>query len=300
MEPKHASEYSITPTGPDDYSGNIGDLISKSDRLGQTTQGYKCLSIAQPWTGSTNPKGLYISPKLEAIHCFWDGENMWSVRGKKYSPPKYFVEGFPKGALDGWLMMGEGNMGKCIQVIKKARPSEIEWNELRFVVLDSPGLEMPFYQRLMKLKEVFSNNTNPYIKLQAYERCEGVEHFDKAMKQIESTLGNGIRLKNPESFYITGRKGGGTFEVRARYEGIGVVGSYLKGRGKNETDGKVVGLEIISERDGHPNGVSFKISKGLPRNLEKGLPGVGSNIVYSFKGLFGNGTPKTPTFIRIL
>lgn len=85
-----------------------------------------------------------MSEKLDGIRCYWNGSEMWSRSGKKYSPPDWFVKDFPKSPLDGELWLGRGKFHHCVNIIKRDPPLDNEWKRMVYMVFDAPGLDKPF------------------------------------------------------------------------------------------------------------------------------------------------------------
>ena len=66
------------------------------------------LMLAKNWDPVANdPKGWFMSEKLDGVRCFWDGRNMYTRNGNLFYPPDWFKELLPKNlALDGELWTG--------------------------------------------------------------------------------------------------------------------------------------------------------------------------------------------------
>ena len=60
--------------------------------------------LAEKFEGNIDPKGWYMSEKLDGVRCFWDGKNLYSRNGNIFYPPDWFKDLLPKDlALDGEL-----------------------------------------------------------------------------------------------------------------------------------------------------------------------------------------------------
>jgi DNA ligase-1 len=53
-----------------------------------------------------DPKGWYMSEKLDGVRCYWNGRTLYSRNKNIYSAPKFFTEGWPNSPLDGELFLG--------------------------------------------------------------------------------------------------------------------------------------------------------------------------------------------------
>lgn len=57
-----------------------------------------------------NPKGWYMSEKLDGVRCYWNGKAMYTRNGNLFYPPDYWIEGLPKNlCLDGELWSGRND-----------------------------------------------------------------------------------------------------------------------------------------------------------------------------------------------
>ena len=50
-----------------------------------------------------NPEGWLMSEKLDGVRCYWNGNKMYSRKGKKFFAPESFKARLPDIALDGEL-----------------------------------------------------------------------------------------------------------------------------------------------------------------------------------------------------
>ena len=52
-----------------------------------------------------DPKGHFMSEKLDGMRMVWTGTKMYSRNGNAINFPKFFVEGWPRAQLDGELWL---------------------------------------------------------------------------------------------------------------------------------------------------------------------------------------------------
>lgn len=69
-----------------------------------------------------NPKGYWMSEKLDGVRAYWDGTQLISRGGNKYNAPAAFVAGLPAYALDGELWLGRKKFQECVSIVKKKTP----------------------------------------------------------------------------------------------------------------------------------------------------------------------------------
>ena len=165
------------------------------------------LTVPSKWENE-DVTDWYISEKLGGIRCLWNGLEMWPKSGPQHNLPEFFIERLPKSPLDGELYMKEGNLSRCMMVVKK-KPTdpdyEKEWNNVSFVVYDAPEAPGDFQQRLQALKEYFEESDGLYVSLHEYKKCEGKNHAEREFRQEKRKGGEGILLTNPNGEYVNGK-----------------------------------------------------------------------------------------------
>eukprot|EP00828_Plagiopyla_frontata_P043955 TRINITY_DN7024_c0_g1_i6.p1 TRINITY_DN7024_c0_g1~~TRINITY_DN7024_c0_g1_i6.p1 ORF type:complete len:362 (+),score=64.24 TRINITY_DN7024_c0_g1_i6:161-1246(+) len=72
--------------------------------LGPMKNGTLSVMLAHKYEDNqVNPKGYFMSEKLDGIRCYWNGSKMFSRNGNQFFCPKWFTRGWPKSQLDGEL-----------------------------------------------------------------------------------------------------------------------------------------------------------------------------------------------------
>ena len=89
-----------------------------------------------------------VSEKLDGVRAYWNGRELLSRGGHRFSAPDWFVAGFPDTPLDGELWLGRGRFEELSAAVRRYRPDEDEWRAIRFMVFDLPASELPFEARL--------------------------------------------------------------------------------------------------------------------------------------------------------
>ena len=74
------------------------------------------------------------------------------------------MRNWPKAQLDGELFIGRGKFSHTISSVKRLKPVNSMWENVRYLVFDAPGLKCPFKERYRIIKEVIEKTDNPYIK----------------------------------------------------------------------------------------------------------------------------------------
>src|SRR6185503_14134833 len=61
--------------------------------------------LAESWDGALDPKGWWMSEKLDGVRAYWDGKQMLSRQGNKLHAPDWFIDKLPDHPLDGELFL---------------------------------------------------------------------------------------------------------------------------------------------------------------------------------------------------
>ena len=75
--------------------------------------------LAQTWNEEIDPKGYFLSEKLDGMRMIWTGSKMYSRNGNPINFPKFFVEGWPKSYLDGELWLERDQFSKLVSITKR-------------------------------------------------------------------------------------------------------------------------------------------------------------------------------------
>ena len=67
---------------------------------------FKSPLLAHVYPDTLDPKGYWISEKLDGVRAFWTGEQLVTRTGGIIKPPSKWLRGFPKNKLDGELTAG--------------------------------------------------------------------------------------------------------------------------------------------------------------------------------------------------
>jgi len=166
------------------------------------------LVLARNWDGKIDPSGWWISEKLDGARAYWDGQNriMWSKQGKQILAPEYFVEKFPKINLDGELWWERGKFQEIMGILHSKDPDR--WKNLKFCVFDFPYPEILFEARMMEIEKIISVAQTPYLDFLKMTKCEGKDHLNQFLENVDSGGGEGLMLRQPESLYEMGRSDG--------------------------------------------------------------------------------------------
>jgi len=275
----------------DDFDDDLDPVDLGPDPLGKpVTKNYSSVLLAHKWENQ-DPKGWYMSEKLDGVRCFWNGRTMWSRNGKQYFPPKFFTKHFPKSPLDGELWTGRSTFQKCVSYVRKQNPIDSEWKNVRYMVFDAPELKLPFKDRYKKMKEVFSKINCPYIQLHEHTICKGKDQLDEELAIVQNLGGEGLMIRDPNSHYEC-RRSRSLLKVKTFEDDEAVIIGHEPGSGKYL--GQCGALRV---RNG--KGIEFSVGSGMNDKMRARPPKIGTKITYKHQGVSDRGVPRFPTFLRI-
>ena len=102
--------------------------------------------LAQTYDGELDPKGWYLSEKLDGLRCYWNGKTMWTRNGNKFFPPAFFTDDLPKMPLDGELFLKRGKFENTMSIVRKQYPHD-GWKDIEYIVFDAPMIKKNFVGR---------------------------------------------------------------------------------------------------------------------------------------------------------
>ena len=160
-----------------------------------------------------------MSEKYDGIRVKWTGTQIYSRSGKEIKSPSFFTKSFPSFSLDGelWYMNFLrifSNNAKRIKrglqqeslLLTKFPLNEELWKNATFCIFDVPDLTTePYESRLQFLLNFSQNKSSSFLKVIDTVQCKSKEHLNEFMKNIVLQKGEGVMLRQPGSFYETGR-----------------------------------------------------------------------------------------------
>jgi ATP-dependent DNA ligase len=96
--------------------------------------------------------------------------------------------------------IGRGQIQKLNGIFRQN--SQESWNDIKYIVFDSPILNIPFEKRMEMLKKI---EFGKYISLISMKQCSGLQDMNEYYENIIKLGGEGIILKQSNSYYESGR-----------------------------------------------------------------------------------------------
>jgi DNA ligase-1 len=240
--------------------------------------------LAEKWDGALDPKGWWLSEKLDGVRAYWDGKQFLSRLGNIYHAPDWFLKGLPPTPLDGELFLDRKSFQKTIAIVRRQDKSDL-WKSIRYLIFDAPAHGGKFEQRIDSLRAL---PALAYANVHAHVRCTGKSHLDDELKRIESLGGEGLMLRQPQSLYVAGRSST-LLKVKSFKDDEAVVIGHLAGTGRHK--GRLGALQVRLA-----DGTEFAIGTGFSDKQRETPPPLGATVVFRYQELTDGGVPRFPSF----
>ncbi len=255
----------------------------------QTTQ-KPALMLAKPYRSDIELKHYWISEKLDGVRAYWDGTQLISRQGNRFSAPDWFTQGFPKQVLDGELWMGRNRFAEVSGAVRRQIPDPAQWQKIRFMVFDSPGETGDFDHRLQALRVLFAQLNSPSIALIEQYKIDDETALMQALDQVIANGGEGLMLHLGSAPY-RGIRSDDLLKLKRFSDAEAVVIGHIPGKGKFSG---MLGAVLVKM----PDGREFKIGSGFSDEQRRHPPAIGSTISYKYQGTTASGLPRFASFFR--
>jgi DNA ligase-1 len=270
-------------------------LASAFSPLAEAAQA-PALLLAKNYGQSANSVDIsryWVSEKLDGVRAYWDGERFVTRGGQPIHAPQWFVDGLPKQALDGELWMGRGRFERLSATVRRVRPDDAAWREVRFMVYEAPGVAGTFSERIFAIREqVAQAHSNNSAWLEAVEqfRVSDAPALQEHLQRIARAGGEGLMLHRADALYETGRSDS-LLKLKLWQDAEATVIAHLPGRGKHQ--GRLGALRVRAA-----DGREFSLGTGFSDQQRQHPPAVGSVITYRYNDLTAKGQPRFARFWR--
>jgi DNA ligase-1 len=241
-----------------------------------------------------DPTGYFISEKLDGIRSIFGNGKFISRNNNEIKAPKWFIDKMPKGVvLDGELFTKRGDFRNVMSYVMKNKPVDEEWKRVRFLVFDMPMLNLPFEERIRKLKQTVGSSK--YVKVVPHIKIKNKSHMMEIHKKIVKKGGEGIMLRAPGSFYEN-KRSSTLIKYKTFKDKEAVVQGYSLGSGKYQ---KMLGKLKVKWYKGNS---TFLVGSGFTdsdrKNYLKLFP-KGTIIKVKYFEVNESGKPRFPVFIGV-
>jgi DNA polymerase/3'-5' exonuclease PolX len=269
------------------------------------------------------PVGWIVSEKYDGYRARWMGETnhvFLSRAQKEFSgSPEWYKLAMPEENLDGELWVGRENF-QSMGVVRKKAPDPEEWIPVKYLVYDIPDLDKPFSERLVLLRKIVKENKERWdevkktlpeelqiecpLKMAPQTVIESEEQMEGIYRTIIEKGGEGIMLKDPDSFYEN-KRSNYLLKYKPSFDEEAIIVDYKLGKGKYT--GILGGFickpllnmdtyHLIDKDEQH----EFSIS-GMDdevRNEYKETHPIGTIISYEHSGKTDSGKPRFARYMR--
>ena len=233
----------------------------------------------------------WVSEKLDGVRAYWDGERLRSRKGNPINAPPWFVAHFPRVPLDGELWMGRGAFERLSGAVRRQRPDDAQWREIRFMVFDLPSSPATFDRRLQRLRGMFETVASPYVALVEQFRVAGRAELMERLERVVADGGEGLMLHRGSSLYAAGRSDD-LLKLKTHEDAEAVVIGHLPGKGRLTG---MLGALLVET----PEGLRFRLGTGFSDEERRNPPPLGATVTYKHHGRTRNGVPRFASFLRI-
>ena len=232
----------------------------------------------------------WVSEKLDGVRAYWDGETLTSRNGNRFNAPPWFIEDFPRVALDGELWMGRGTFERLSGAVRRQHPDDAQWRDITFMVFDLPSSPATFDGRLKRLREMFDANKSPHVALVEQFRVADHDTLMDTLNKVVAGGGEGLMLHRGSSRYTAGRTDD-LLKLKTYEDAEAVVVGHVPGKGKFAG---MLGALLVEM----PEGRRFRLGTGFSNEERLEPPPLGAIVTYKHYGKTRNGLPRFATFLR--
>jgi DNA ligase-1 len=230
-----------------------------------------------------------MSEKLDGIRGYWDGKKLLSKNGLPFNPPEAFTKNLPDFAVEGELWGGRNTFERTSGIVMRHEAHD-GWLDLKFGIFDVPQAGGGFLQRLNMAIQWFEIHPSEYAFVIKQKTVKGKDHLKEELLRVETLGGEGLIVRNPDSFYTIGRSAG-ILKVKSYYDMEATVMGHIEGTGRNY--GRM-GSILVELKDR----TQFKIGTGFSDEERNNPPPIGAIITFRYYGFYKSGIPKFPSFMR--
>ena len=248
------------------------------------------LMLPEVYTSQVDISGWLVSEKLDGVRGYWDGKQMKSKNGIRFSPPDEFVRELPPFPLEGELWGGRNSFEQTMSIVKQQQP-HAGWLSLKFAIFDVPKAPGGFTARIAKAKDWFSTHRSDYAFVIPQVPVRNRAQLLEELQRIEHLGGEGLIVRKPDALYSAGRSSE-VLKVKNYQDAEATVVAHLPGKGRNR--GRL-GALLVELTDG----MRFRVGSGFSDSERETPPPLGSIITFKYYRTYQSGIPKFPSFLRI-
>lgn len=249
------------------------------------------LQLPTVYNDAIDPAPYLVSEKYDGVRGHWDGSTLRYRSGRAVPVPGWFRARLPRTPLDGELWLGRGRFDELSGIVRKAKPVDAEWRQLRYMVFELPGVGGTFADRVQQLRELAAQTG--WAQLVAVEQTPVIDR-EALRRRLAATVaqgGEGLVLHLADAAYRPGRSDA-LLKLKPELDAEAVVVAQHAGTGRNA--GLLGALELRA-----PDGRQFLVGTGFSDAQRRDPPPVGSVVTYRYRDLTSGGAPRFASFLRV-
>jgi len=226
----------------------------------------KCFVMLSQNIKSIKPKELvgdwYVSEKHDGIRAIWDGKDLLTRAKRKFSfVPEWFIKLLPEFPLEGEIIV-PGKPFTYFSGVTVVKTDDPRWNEVVFMIFDTPVSGITFNKRFDKIKEFVKKSNSKHIShiectlVKQIEKPENMKIIHDKYNSIVKNGREGVMIIRSDNLYQPKRVKT-ILKYKKECEGECEVIGYLEGKGKYEG---VLGKLMCKHKGGGP---TFNIGGGF-------------------------------------
>lgn len=249
------------------------------------------LLLAEVYRDDIAVEQYWISEKLDGVRAYWDGKQLISRGGEVIAAPAWFIQDFPKTALDGELWLGRNQFAATFSIVSKLQPIDHEWQQIQYHIFELPNAPGSFTERISAMQLLLEQHHSPYLTLIPQFRIANKTQLLEKLRELEKLGAEGLMLHHQDALYKTGRSSD-LLKLKSYQDTEAKVIGYRPGKGKYQG---MTGALVVKT----PDGKTFAIGSGLTDVLRQHPPKIGTVITYRYNGFTNKGVPRFARFLRV-
>ena len=247
--------------------------------------------LAKTAPAGIDPAGYLVSEKLDGVRAVWDGKVLRFRSGRLIPAPKWFTAKLPETPLDGELWLARGQFDVLSGMVRKAKPVDADWQQVKYMVFELPKDDAKFAERAVKLKSIVQDAA--FAQLQAVEQfnISNRATLEAKLDDVVQSGGEGLMLHLANAPVATGRSDA-LLKLKPVQDAEAIVIAHVAGKGKYA--GKTGALDVETA-----DGLRFKLGTGLSDAQRKHPPAIGSKVTYTYRDVTPSGKPRFASFLRV-
>jgi len=249
------------------------------------------LLLAGTEQGQADVALYLVSEKIDGVRAFWDGQALRTRSGNVINAPRWFVENFPRHALDGELWIARGQFDRLSAAVRRKIPDDGQWRQVRYLVFELPQAPGTFRERAQALKRLVAERGVRWLLAVEQFALTSREALAQKLDEILKLGGEGLMLHRADALYVTGRSDV-LLKMKLWHDAEATVIGHQPGRGKYA--GMLGALRVRSA-----DGVEFLLGTGLSEADRHDPPPIGALVTFRYRELNNRGIPRFASFYRV-